>query len=109
MMRPCLGNCGELVAGGSRRCTDCQRALWRSLPSRESRGYTRKWRTISRKVRRRNPLCALRLPGCTGLATAADHILPLSLGGTSTFANAQPACTACNNAKKALDRERSPQ
>ncbi|MEU7773666.1 HNH endonuclease [Micromonospora taraxaci] len=29
-------------------------------------------------------------------ATTADHILPVSRGGTNDLANMRPACAACN-------------
>ena len=105
--RSCL-SCGAVIPASVSRCEDCQRALWRAQPGREARGYTRKWRTISTKVRRKSPLCALRLPGCTLVATQTDHIVPVTRGGTSSYANAQPSCGPCNQAKKALDRERYP-
>ena len=100
--RSCLA-CGAVIPASSSRCTDCQRARWRAQPSREARGYTRKWREISKRVRRARPLCEIRLPGCTLIATAADHIVPLEEGGASTYANARPACTNCNNRRRYME------
>ncbi|MFM2078875.1 MAG: hypothetical protein RJA49_2765 [Actinomycetota bacterium] len=52
--------------------------------------------------------CALRLPGCTGYADTADHVVPVSLGGVSgDEGNLRPACRHCNSAAgNALRRER---
>lgn len=41
--------------------------------------------------------CALRLPGCTRLATTKDHRIPYSLGGDDSLENFQPACRSCNS------------
>ena len=41
--------------------------------------------------------CALRLPGCTGMADSADHVLPTSRGGRD--GPLVPACMACNRLK----------
>lgn len=43
-------------------------------------------------------LCALNLPGCTKVATTADHIVPRSLGGPLyDVTNGRPACRTCNS------------
>lgn len=44
--------------------------------------------------------CALRCsPTCRGIADTADHIVPLSAGGTNDAHNLQPACGPCNSSK----------
>lgn len=42
-------------------------------------------------------LCELRLPGCTGVATTADHVTPVSLGGRDSVL--VPACSHCNSSR----------
>ena len=42
--------------------------------------------------------CELRLPGCTGVADTADHVVPLSRGGPD--GNLRPACLHCNSARR---------
>jgi 5-methylcytosine-specific restriction endonuclease McrA len=41
--------------------------------------------------------CQLRLPGCTDVATAADHVVALKLGGGHDLANLRPSCRHCNS------------
>lgn len=94
--RTCL-DCGQIIPASHRRCAEHERAYNRLRGSSHQRGYTRRWRRISERQRRRVPWCELRLPGCTGLAQAADHIVPLEDGGKSTADNARSACTSCNN------------
>lgn len=45
---------------------------------------------------REEPTCQIRLPGCTGLSTVADHIIPASKGGPSIRSNMRGACESCN-------------
>ena len=42
--------------------------------------------------------CALRLPGCTGVADTADHVVPVSRGGAGGAL--RPACLHCNSARR---------
>jgi len=42
--------------------------------------------------------CELRLPGCTGVADTADHVVPLSRGGAGGAL--RPACLHCNSARR---------
>jgi 5-methylcytosine-specific restriction endonuclease McrA len=51
---------------------------------------------------RRNRLIVLRAAGwrcqiCGGIATTADHVLPLALGGTHDLSNLRPLCRRCNS------------
>jgi len=41
--------------------------------------------------------CAIRLPGCEGVATTVDHIVPVADGGTDALSNLRPACEHCNS------------
>lgn len=43
------------------------------------------------------PVCWLRMPGCTTLATTKDHVVPYSHGGTDDLDNLRPACRPCNS------------
>ena len=38
---------------------------------------------------------------CGGIATATDHVKPLSKGGSNWPANLRPVCLTCNSSKKA--------
>lgn len=46
--------------------------------------------------------CWLKLPGCTGVATTKDHIIPYSAGGTDQLDNLRPACRPCNSKRRNL-------
>jgi 5-methylcytosine-specific restriction endonuclease McrA len=60
-------------------------------------GGTTRGRRLNARVVREEPDCRLRLPGCTGLSTTADHIVPVSLGGERyDRANLRGACAHCN-------------
>lgn len=45
--------------------------------------------------------CAMRLPGCTGIATGADLIVPFSRRGRATRENTRPGCAHCQRAQGA--------
>ena len=65
-----------------------------------NRAYGRRYRQNRAKVLGQSRVCALRLPGCTGFATEADHITEAGRGGPSTVENLQPACLHCNRMKQ---------
>ena len=100
MLRPCL-SCGE--PGKATRCPPCTSELNRDRGSSAVRGYGSRWRRISERQRARVPWCEVRLPGCTRVATAADHIVPLAQDGKSTARNARSACTSCNNRRRYME------
>lgn len=100
MLKACLA-CGEPSKGT--RCPSCTSKLNIARGSSTRRGYTSRWRRISARQRARVPWCELRLPGCTRLATAADHVIPLEQGGRSIASNARSSCTSCNNRRRYLE------
>ena len=46
--------------------------------------------------------CQVMLPGCKGVATTADHIAPVSAGGSNDVANLRACCRACNSSMGAV-------
>lgn len=44
--------------------------------------------------------CWLQLPGCTGMATTRDHLIPVAQGGTDDLENMRPACRTCNSTRQ---------
>ena len=46
-----------------------------------------------------SPVCAY----CPRPATTADHIVPVSKGGSNKLANLAPCCASCNRAKSNRD------
>lgn len=45
-------------------------------------------------------VCWLKLPGCIGLATTKDHIVPYAAGGEDVLENYRPACKPCNSKRQ---------
>lgn len=43
--------------------------------------------------------CWLGLPGCTGVGTTSDHIVPWIMGGPTTVPNLRRACLHCNSSR----------
>ena len=60
---------------------------------------TRAWKKLRAQVIREEPVCWLKLPGCTTLSTTADHILTVRDRPDLALvrANLHGACSPCNN------------
>lgn len=65
---------------------------------RDPRG-TYAWQQLAAKVIKEEPLCWLRLPGCTRLSTTADHVLTVKHRPDLALerANLRGACRSCNS------------
>ena len=105
--RGCLEpGCHERQAGA--RC-----ALHERASPRNHRGVPRQARGLGAEYDRLRPLvlerdgyrCRLRLPGCTVVASTADHVVPRSAGGRSTMGNLRAACGHCNSSRGARPLE----
>lgn len=95
--------CPAIVERGY--CPKHERARIRSAASEFSRNH----RGVPRRLREHGAPydrlarefagkpCELRLPGCTGVATGADLIVPRSKGGRAVRENARPACRHCQS------------
>jgi hypothetical protein len=46
------------------------------------------------------PVCHLKLPGCTTIATTKDHVVPFAHGGLDVLENYRPACKPCNSKRQ---------
>jgi 5-methylcytosine-specific restriction endonuclease McrA len=64
----------------------------------DEHGSTRAWRKLRAKVLREEPECRIQGPGCIGVATTVDHIVPRSVAPqlTMTRTNLRGACARCN-------------
>src|SRR5215472_18401164 len=97
--------CGALC-DGSYCAAHSRQAPARGSPSK--RGYGRRherWRTM---ILARDPLCKIAvLCDGTALSTEADHIIPLSEGGTWAMDNGQGACHRCHSHKTVLEARRA--
>jgi 5-methylcytosine-specific restriction endonuclease McrA len=66
-------------------------------------GGTRKWAKMSKEAAEREPICWLRLPGCTIRSTGGDHFHPVKTHPHLEFEprNHRGACHHCNTARGA--------
>lgn len=91
---PCP-SCHTLVLE-TRYCKRCEQSRHRAREAqrgnRHQRGYTWEYERARRKLLADQPRCHW----CGGNATVADHLTPLSAGGTNDPANLVPSCVACN-------------
>ncbi|MFF3992454.1 HNH endonuclease signature motif containing protein [Streptomyces cyaneofuscatus] len=92
--------CKRLYSLGS-RCVPCakagakrrERKRQHPRPSPWARGYNTQYLKARAAILAATPLCAI----CYSRpATTADHIVPLSRGGTNDIQNLRPACGPCN-------------
>lgn len=74
-------------------------------------GGTRRWANMVKRVVREEPQCWLRLPGCTGRSTTADHIMPCKTHPLlkMTRSNLRGACRSCNQRRGATPVWRIPE
>jgi 5-methylcytosine-specific restriction protein A len=91
--------CTILVHDGKSRCP-AHRGESRWAPrTGTSRTGTKAHKARRARILRRDPLCKLAYPGCTGTSTVADHIRPLAANGADTESNMQGACRSCSDKK----------
>ncbi|GAB3867348.1 hypothetical protein GCM10028801_41120 [Nocardioides maradonensis] len=64
---------------------------------------TRAWRKLRDQVVEEEPDCRLRLPGCTGASTTADHIKPVKTHPHLAMerTNLRGSCEPCNKKRGA--------
>lgn len=64
---------------------------------------THRYKVLARAVVREEPLCWLRLPGCTRWSTTADHVIAYKARPDLCFerGNLRGACRHCNSSKQA--------
>lgn len=106
--KPCT-QCGALVRDGTSRCpahkTRPGTFADRRRGSRHERGYGTAWDRTREHILVRD--CGLCQPclrdGLVTAASAVDHIVPKSRGGTDDPDNLQAICTACHRAKTATE------
>lgn len=68
-------------------------------------------RGVDPKLRRRvlslaGGMCEILSPGCTGVATEVDHIIPVAEGGADELDNLQAACPGCHRIKTQAEAAR---
>lgn len=98
--------CSALTAGGKTYCDQCQPNGWATHPSARNTRYSRtETRAFHRAVLALEPNCRQ----CGARATQADHIIPVSQGGTNDPAtNGAALCDQCHAHKtKREQRQRT--
>ena len=100
--RPCAQpGCPALVAQGSRcpaHATQHNRAHKVAQRGVYSSARHRAWRRL---ILNRDPICVM--PRCGRASTDADHIIPLSMGGTWELSNGAGRCHRCHSRKTARE------
>lgn len=100
MKRPCLEpGCPELTTGS--RCPAHTRAKQRARDATRGtpaqRGYGWQYQqNRARVLAMSDGLCGW---SCGRAATTADHVIPLSRGGTNDLENLMPSCAPCNSSR----------
>lgn len=66
--------------------------------------HTRAWRTLRDQVIREEPVCWLRLEGCTVRSTTGDHIIGVAERPDLALVrtNVRGACAPCNRTRNSL-------
>jgi 5-methylcytosine-specific restriction endonuclease McrA len=123
--RRCLGGpglCadGGLAVPGRSRCRNHGGKAWaRQPPERLAQYRSAEYQRNRAIVLARDPLCRLRLPGCTGRSTTVDHVISVARGGGNSVDNLVGACAHCNQTRggaegratvkrRAAERRRTP-
>ena len=96
-------NCGEIVHSPEYLCPTHKKVRGREDRERRgtsaARGYDARHRHWRKMVLARHPVCNV----ChMAISAHADHITPLSKGGTWHLSNGQGLCASCHNRKTAL-------
>ena len=92
--------CGAQASGRGGRCAKHRRVNDGAIVRRRGRlDWSRRWEYTRRRQLFNEPLCELKGPQCTTIATHVDHIDPE--GPAFDFANLQSTCASCHGAKTA--------
>ena len=81
-----------------RHCGACEKH-GRAYRSPTTRAQNSEYRRNRARILAGSPVCAY----CPRPATTADHIVPVSKGGSNKLANLAPCCASCNRAKSNRD------
>lgn len=66
--------------------------------------WTQAWRRLAKRVCAEEPICWLRLEGCTVRSTTGDHVIPLASRPDLALvrSNVHGACRPCNTKRRDL-------
>lgn len=106
--KPCRHpGCATLTEG---KYCEAHKPLHPDRPSRESRGYTSKWKKVSKAYLRKHPLCVhCKQHGKNTFATVVDHVIPHRNDPALMWSesNWQPLCKPCHD-KKTWTEDKTP-
>ena len=91
----CL-DCRALVLLGP-RCQPCRRLHAAKRGTRQAQGYGATYQRNRLLVIEAQPWCSV--AGCTSTRLTADHVIPLSQGGSSDLSNLRVMCLSHNAAR----------
>lgn len=91
--RPCPGCKVVLITSPAKRCPACAQVYERRRGRTAARGYGAGYQAARLRVLRRD---GYRCAYCGDPATTADHLIPVSRGGSSHDSNLVAACMMCN-------------
>lgn len=99
--------CPTLTAVG--RCDACRAKAEQARGTRTQRGYTNAWLRISERYLARHPLCVVRRPGCTLVATVSDHypvsrrdLVAQGVRDPDADHRLRPVCAQCHGRETAV-------
>jgi len=102
--RPCTQGtrCPHLVSTTTPCPTHGARTPWqRTSTYTQPVGSGYAWQRLRQQIIQRDGgRCRLQLPGCTAIATTADHIVGKAAGGSDASSNLIASCRACNETKR---------
>ena len=93
---------GGIAVSGTSRCRAHTTYGWGSKKNKAVRdaNYVNPAYRRNREVTlMREPTCHWRLPGCALKSTQADHLFPVSEGGSNSLKNLVGSCRHCNEAR----------
>jgi 5-methylcytosine-specific restriction endonuclease McrA len=97
-------NCSDhgIAVPGTSRCRNHTTSGWgfkKNKAARDANYVNPAYRRNRAIALEREPECHWRLPGCTLKSTQADHVLPVSRGGSNSLDNLVGSCQHCNEAR----------
>ena len=102
-------DCPNLVAQG--RCAKCRAEAERKRGTRHERGYDSAWSKRAKRYLARHPLCAVKGPTCSYVATVPDHhpvsrrdLVAQGVADPDADHRLRPVCASCHGRETAVNQ-----